>query len=133
MIDQGAIQWFSCYPGCSATQALQNTIAFARQKGYFSSPAAIRNSDGQTIVTQFGMEAYNINWTSIESNNTDLEWVFENAGGFGNQLHSRRVRMAIAKVSAAAGLRRSGLHTVLPADCQPAPVEEELGVDLEGI
>ncbi len=84
MIDQGAIEWFSCYPSCSATQAVLNLIAFARQKGYFSSQAAIRNSNGKTIVTQFGMENYNINWTTIENNNTDLEWIFENAGAFSN-------------------------------------------------
>jgi len=82
MIDQGAIEWYSCYPSCSATQALLNIISFARQKGYFSSPAAIRNSDGKTIVSQFGMEAYNINWSTIESQNSDLEWIFENAGAF---------------------------------------------------
>ena len=85
MIDQGAIEWFSCYPNCSATQAVLNLIAFARQQGYFSSSAAIRNTDGKTIVTQFGMEAYNINWTTIESQNPDLEWIFENAGAFTNQ------------------------------------------------
>jgi hypothetical protein len=84
MVDQGAIEWFSCYPSCSATQALLNLISFARQKGYFNSPAAIRNSDGKTIVTQFGMEAYNVNWTTIESQNPDLEWIFENAGAFTN-------------------------------------------------
>jgi len=82
MIDQGAIEWFSCYPNCTATQALLNLITFARQQGYFSSPAAIRNSDGKTIVSQFGMEAYNISWTTIESQNPDLEWIFENAGAF---------------------------------------------------
>jgi len=85
MIDQGAIKWFSCYPGCSATQALLNIIAFARQHGYFSSPAAIHNTDGKVIVLQFGMEAYNINWTTIQNQNTDLEWIFENAGAFTNQ------------------------------------------------
>jgi hypothetical protein len=84
MIDQGAIEWFSCYPTCSATQAVLNLISFARQQGYFSSPAAIRNSDGKTIVTQFGMESYNVNWSTIESQNTDLEWIFENAGAFTN-------------------------------------------------
>lgn len=84
MIDQGAIEWFSCYPNCSATQALLNTIAFARQKGYFSSPAAMKNSDGKVIVTQFGMESYSINWTTIENDNPDLEWIFENAGAFTN-------------------------------------------------
>jgi len=84
MIDKGAVEWFSCYPNCSATQALLNLISFVRQHGYFSSSAAIRNSDGKTIVTQFGMEAYNINWTTIESQNPDLEWIFENAGAFSN-------------------------------------------------
>ena len=84
MIDQGALEWFSCYPSCSATQALLNTIAFARQKGYFSSPAAMKDSNGKTLVTQFGMEAYNINWSTIESQNPDLEWIFENAGAFTN-------------------------------------------------
>jgi len=85
MIDEGAVKWFSCYPSCSATQALLNLISFARQQGYFSSPAAIHNSDGKTIVTQFGMEAYSINWTTIEHDNPDLEWIFENAGAFSNQ------------------------------------------------
>lgn len=84
MIDQGAIEWFSCYPTCSATQAVLNLISFARQQGYFSSPAAIRNSDGKTIVSQFGMESYNVNWSTIESQNSDLEWVFENANAFTN-------------------------------------------------
>ncbi len=84
MIDQGAIEWFSCYPSCSATQALLNIISYARGKGYFSSPAAIRDSNGKTLVLQFGMEAYNINWSTIESQNTDLRWVFENAGAFTN-------------------------------------------------
>ncbi len=84
MIDQGAIEWHSCYPGCSATTALLNILAFARQQGYFSSPAGIRDSSGKAIVTQFGMEAYNINWTAIESANPDLHWVFENAGSFTN-------------------------------------------------
>jgi hypothetical protein len=84
MIDQGAIKWHSCYPTCSATQALLDLISYVRQKGYFSSPAAIRNSDGKIIVTQFGMEAYNIVWSTIESQNPDLEWIFENAGSFGN-------------------------------------------------
>jgi hypothetical protein len=85
MIDQGAIEWFSCYPNCSATQALLNIISYARGHGYFSSPAAIHNSDGKVIVLQFGMEAYDINWTTIENQNTDLEWIFENAGAFTNQ------------------------------------------------
>ncbi len=85
MIDQGAVKWYSCYPSCSATQALLNIIAFARQQGYFSSSAAIKNTDGKTIVTQFGMEAYNIDWTTIENQNTDLEWIFENAGAFTDQ------------------------------------------------
>ena len=84
MIDQGAIEWFSCYPNCSATQAVLNLISFARQQGYFSSLAAIRNSDGKPIVTQFGMESYSINWSTIESQNPDLEWIFENAGAFTN-------------------------------------------------
>jgi len=84
MIDQGAIEWFSCYPTCSATTAMLNLISFARQHGYFSSPAAIRNSDGKALVLQFGMEAYNINWSTVKSQNTDLEWIFENAGAFTN-------------------------------------------------
>ena len=84
MIDQGALEWFSCYPHCSATQALLNSISFARQQGYFSSSAAIHASNGKALVLQFGMEAYNINWSTIESQNTDLEWVFENAGAFTN-------------------------------------------------
>ena len=82
MIDQGAIEWFSCYPTCSATQALLNLITYARQQGYFSSHMAMKNSDGKTIVTQFGMESYNINWTTIRNANSDLEWIFENAGSF---------------------------------------------------
>lgn len=85
MIDQGAIEWFSCYPTCSATEALLNIISYAPGQGYFISPAAIRNSDGKVIVLQFGMEAYNINWTTIETQNTDLDWIFENAGAFTNQ------------------------------------------------
>ena len=62
-----------------------NIISYARKQGYFSSPAAIKNSDGKVIVLQFGMEAYDINWTTIENQNTDLEWIFENAGAFTNQ------------------------------------------------
>jgi len=84
MIDQGAIEWHSCYPTCSATQALLNIIAYVRQQGYFSSPAAIRNSDGKSIVVQFGMGSYNINWSTIENQNSDLEWIFQNASSFTN-------------------------------------------------
>jgi hypothetical protein len=84
MIDQGAIEWYSCYPTCSATQAVLDLISYARQHGYFSSPAAIHNSDGKVLVTQFGMESYNVNWSTVESQNTDLEWIFENAGSFTN-------------------------------------------------
>lgn len=83
MIDVGAIKWHSCYPHCSATQALMNTIAFARQQGYFSSPAAMR-SNGKVLVTQFGLEAYPIIWSRITAANPDLEWIFENAGAFTN-------------------------------------------------
>ncbi len=84
--DRSGRAWsgFPAIPTCSATQALLNVIAFARQKGYFSSPAAIHNSDGKVVVSQFGMEAYNINWTTIENQNSDLDWIFENAGAFGN-------------------------------------------------
>ena len=132
MIDQGAIEWFSCYPSCSATQAVLNLIAFARQKGYFSSPAAIRNSNGKTIVTQFGMENYNINWTTIENNNTDLEWIFENAGAFSNGYTIGAYGWLSPKDPLQPGLRRAGLHAILLADRQPAPIQEELGFHLEG-
>jgi hypothetical protein len=84
MIDQGALKWHSCYPSCSATQALLNTISYARQQGYFSSTAAIRDGSGKTVVTQFGLEAYKIDWPTILSANNDLHWIFENAGGFTN-------------------------------------------------
>ncbi len=84
MIDQGAIEWHSCYPSCSATQALLNTIGFARQQGYFSSLSALRDTAGKTLVTQFGLERYDIDWKAILSANSDLRWVFENAGGFTN-------------------------------------------------
>ena len=82
MIDQGAIKWHSCYSSCSATQALLNLISYARSQGYFSSHMAMKSTDGKTIVTQFGLEAYSINWNTIRSANTDLEWIFRNAGAF---------------------------------------------------
>lgn len=82
MIDQGAIKWHSCYPSCSATQALLDTITYARSLGYFSSPAAMKDGSGKTIVTQFGMEFYSVDWPTILSANSDLHWIFENAGAF---------------------------------------------------
>lgn len=84
MIDRGAIDWHSCYPNCSATQALLNTIDFARAQGYFSSSAAIQDSNGKVMVTQFGLEFFKIDWQAVRSANPDLVWTFENASGFGN-------------------------------------------------
>ena len=82
MIDQGAVKWHSCYPNCSATTALLNIISYARQQGFFSSSAAIRDESGKTLVTQFGMEAYSINWDSVIAASPDLHWIFRNAGAF---------------------------------------------------
>ena len=84
MIDQGAVKWHSCYPGCGATTALLNLIADARNEGFFSSPAAIRY-DSKTVVEQFGLEAYAIDWSQVTRANPDLMWVFENASGFHSQ------------------------------------------------
>ena len=127
MIDQGALEWFSCYPTCSATQALLNVIAFARQKGYFSSPAAIHNSDGKTVVTQFGMEAYNINWSTIQNQNSDLEWIFENAGAFGNGYTVGAYGWLSPKNPQQNGIRRPRLHSVFPADRQASIPARTIG------
>lgn len=83
MIDQGGIKWHSCYPTCSATQALLNTLTYARSQGYFSDPHYQRLG-GAAIVHDFGLLAYPINWATIKAANPDLAWVFESQGAYTN-------------------------------------------------
>src|SRR6202046_4803593 len=53
MIDQGAIQWYSC-SGCSPQQALVSDLQYLEHT-YFSSPAYM-TMQGQPVVTNFNVD-----------------------------------------------------------------------------
>jgi len=83
MIDQGSIKWHSCYPTCSATQALLNTISYARTTGYFSDPH-YQLLNAKPIVHEFALSMYPIDWPTIMKANPDLQFLWESQGSYTN-------------------------------------------------
>src|SRR5579863_8308531 len=82
MIDQGAIQWYSC-PGCSPQQALVTDLQYI-EKTYFTSPAYM-TIDGQPVVTNFNVSlSYpSVSWNAAnESLSTHPVYIFQNNSGF---------------------------------------------------
>jgi hypothetical protein len=86
MIDQGAIQWYSC-PGCSPQQALISDLQYI-EKTYFTSPAYM-TLQGQPVVTNFNVSlSYpSVNWnTAIGALSNRPALLFQNNSGFSTSL-----------------------------------------------
>ncbi len=65
-IDHGAVQWDSCYPGCSATTAFIQ-LATRVSSSFFSSPAYLKIG-GRPVLREFGMELHGpIDWNAIQA------------------------------------------------------------------
>ncbi|HTC46756.1 MAG TPA: hypothetical protein VK722_05515 [Candidatus Aquilonibacter sp.] len=82
MIDQGAIQWYSC-PGCSPQQALIDDLQYI-EKTYFTSPAYM-TLQGQPVVTNFNVSlSYpSVNWSAaIGALGNRPALLFQNNSGF---------------------------------------------------
>lgn len=85
MIDQGAIQWYSC-KGCSPQQALVADLQYIEQT-YFPSPAYMK-WDGRPVVTNFNIDlSYSVDWNAASAAlSTQPQFVFQNNDGFGHVL-----------------------------------------------
>jgi hypothetical protein len=85
MIDQGAIQWFSC-AGCNPQQALTADLQYVEQT-YFTSPAYM-TVQGQPMVTDFAIDlSYSIDWTALNASvSTHPLFVYQNNSGFSHVL-----------------------------------------------
>ena len=82
MIDQGAIEWYSC-SGCSPQQALIGELQYI-ERTYFPSPAYMK-IDGKPMVTNFNVSlSYpSINWeTATAAMSTPPALVCQNNNGF---------------------------------------------------
>jgi hypothetical protein len=82
MIDQGAIEWFSC-PGCSPQQALVNDLEYI-EKTYFPSPAYM-TLEGKPMITQFNVNlSYpSVSWSAaLAEMSTQPTLIFQNNSGF---------------------------------------------------
>ncbi|MGI9103465.1 MAG: hypothetical protein ACR2IF_13590 [Terriglobales bacterium] len=86
MIDQGAIKWYSCYPTCTATQALLNLAQYA-SANFFSSPAYMR-INGRPVLTNFAIDSsYSVDWNYVSANTPGNPiFLFQNNGGFTHAL-----------------------------------------------
>jgi hypothetical protein len=86
MIDQGAIEWYSCH-GCSPQQALLNELQYI-ERTYFPSPAYMR-INGQPLVTNFNVSlSYpSVNWDAANAAmSTHPTFIFQNNNGFSQAL-----------------------------------------------
>jgi hypothetical protein len=85
MIDQGAIQWYSC-PGCDPQQALVNDLQYA-ESNYFISPAYMRIG-GQPVITNFNVDlSYSVDWNAATTKlSTHPFYIFQNNSGFNHVL-----------------------------------------------
>lgn len=85
MIDQGAIQWYSC-SGCSPQQALVEDLQYI-EKTYFSSPAYMTRN-GQPVVTNFNVDlSYSVDWSAANAAlSTHPLFIFQNNNGFTHTL-----------------------------------------------
>jgi hypothetical protein len=88
MIDQGAIKWYSCYPGCTATQAMLQLTQYAAT-AFFNSPAYMR-INGRPVLTNFDLDLhYAIDWNYVAANTPGNPiFLFQNNGGFTHLLSS---------------------------------------------
>jgi hypothetical protein len=85
MIDQGAIQWYSC-AGCSPQQALVSDLQYI-ERNYFSSPAYM-TIQGKPMVTNFAIDqSYTIDWNAAAAAmSTQPAFIFQNNSGFSHVL-----------------------------------------------
>src|SRR6202789_4087465 len=86
MIDQGAIEWYSCH-GCSPQQALLNELQYI-ERTYFPSPAYMR-INGQPLVTNFNvsLSSPSVNWDAANAAmSTHPTFIFQNNNGFSQAL-----------------------------------------------
>jgi hypothetical protein len=82
MIDQGAIQWYSC-GGCSPQQALVTDLQYIEQT-YFPSPAYMK-VQGQPMITNFNVSlSYpSVDWNAATATmSTRPTYIFQNNNGF---------------------------------------------------
>src|ERR1700691_5313070 len=82
MIDQGAIQWYSC-GGCSPQQALFTDLQYIEQT-YFPSPAYMK-VQGQPMITNFNVSlSYpSVDWNAATATmSTKPTYIFQNNNGF---------------------------------------------------
>lgn len=82
MIDHGAIQWNSCYPSCTATQALINLTTYVANT-YFSSPSYLR-INGRPVLTNFDIDgSYSVDWNAVAAATPGNPiFLFQNNSGF---------------------------------------------------
>jgi hypothetical protein len=81
MIDQGAIQWYSC-SGCTPQQALINDLQYVEQT-YFPSSAYMKQQ-GRPVVTNFDVDSsYSVDWSAASAAlSTQPVFLFQNNNGF---------------------------------------------------
>ncbi|MGH9522448.1 MAG: hypothetical protein ACRD3E_07945 [Terriglobales bacterium] len=92
-IDVGAINWHSCYPGCSATTAAINLFTAANSE-FLASPAIAR-WNGRTVVMEFGFSTLSlptgaatgwnvVDWNAVQTQVPgNVAFVHRNLGGYG--------------------------------------------------
>jgi hypothetical protein len=85
MIDQGAIQWYSC-PGCSPQEALISQLQYI-ERTYFPS-SAYMTIQGQPVVTNFNIDlSYSVDWNAANAAlSTHPLFIFQNNNGFSHTL-----------------------------------------------
>src|SRR5579864_3350258 len=85
MVDQGAIQWFSC-SGCTPQQALINDLQYVEQT-YFPSPAYMK-LQGRPVVTNFDIDSsYSVDWSAVSTAlSAQPVFLFQNNDGFTHML-----------------------------------------------
>ncbi len=88
MIDKGAVEWFSCYPNCTATQALLQITQYAAST-FFTSPAYMR-INGRPVLTNFDLDLhFTIDWNYVAANTPGNPiFLFQNGSGFTHVLSS---------------------------------------------
>ena len=82
-LEGDAFKWYvPCYTAktCTATQGIQWQIDYLRS--HYLSNAALAHRNGHVLMTEFGEEAYSIDWNAIQTANSDLIWVHRNVSGY---------------------------------------------------
>ncbi len=83
-VEHGAVQWNSCYPGCSSTTAVIQLLTRVASD-FFGSPAYFRIG-GRPVVREFAMETLNgaVDWNAVQAQVPGNPLIIHrNLGGFG--------------------------------------------------